>query len=198
MRSPTSMSATSTSRNTRFAAMTFLPLVLLAAGCASVGASAEAPLPSEAEAARNAAIFEKFKALDGRWVQMQAENSVMEPGTPVVYETTAAGSAVVETVFPGSDHEMVTVYTLDRGRPKLTHYCAMQNQPTMWASPAPSDDRISFEATSLGNSASMNEAHMHWAEFHFVSPDRLDATWTVRTEDGTPGFVARMNLVRAE
>jgi hypothetical protein len=51
----------------------------------------------------------------------------MEPtGMPVrvEYRVTGAGSAVVETLFPGTPHEMVTVYHARKGVLCMTHYCA--------------------------------------------------------------------------
>ena len=47
----------------------------------------------------------------------------------VIYKLTGAGSALVETQFPGSDHEMVSVYHLDGDDLRMTHYCAAGNQP---------------------------------------------------------------------
>ena len=52
------------------------------------------------------------------------------------YAVTAAGSAVVETVFPGTEHEMVTVYHADGSDLVLTHYCMEGNQPRMRAKAA--------------------------------------------------------------
>ena len=47
----------------------------------------------------------------------------------VVYKLTGAGSALVETQFPGTGHEMVSVYHLDGDDLRMTHYCAAGNQP---------------------------------------------------------------------
>jgi len=169
-------------------------LVLAVAGCASTARSATSP----DETARAEAVFEKLKALEGRWVQMDVEGAVSEAGTEVNYEVTAAGSAVIETEFAGQDHEMVTVYTMDDGRLRLTHYCAMGNQPTMYADPITDENRVTFEAFAVGGEDDPNNPHMHWADIRFVGPDRVDADWTIRQEDGSRGFVGKMNLVRAD
>ena len=47
----------------------------------------------------------------------------------VVFHVTAANSVVIETMFPGSDHEMVNTYHIDGDNLVMTHYCAMGNQP---------------------------------------------------------------------
>lgn len=59
-----------------------------------------------APAVTGKAAFERLKSFAGGW-----ESN--EPGLKVVYKTTGAGSALVETPLPGSDHEMVSVYHLD-------------------------------------------------------------------------------------
>jgi len=46
------------------------------------------------------------EALSGDWTLNGGDSSV-----GVSYHVTAAGSAVVETLFPGTPHEMVSVYT---------------------------------------------------------------------------------------
>ena len=44
----------------------------------------------------------------------------------VTYETSSNGSIVVETLFPGTPHEMVSVYYDENGKFGMTHYCAME------------------------------------------------------------------------
>ena len=41
----------------------------------------------------------------------------------VTYKVTSGGSAVVETIGPGTEHEMVTVIHPDGDDLMLTHYC---------------------------------------------------------------------------
>jgi len=57
--------------------------------------------------------LERLKALAGDWVA--AEDGEMAKKGDLVsrYAVAASGSAVVETVFPGTPHEMVTVYHAD-------------------------------------------------------------------------------------
>jgi hypothetical protein len=47
------------------------------------------------------------------------------------YRLTRAGSALVETQFPGEAHEMVSVYHVDREDVRMTHFCAAGNQPRL-------------------------------------------------------------------
>ena len=42
----------------------------------------------------------------------------------IEFRVTSAGSVVQETMFPGSDHEMVNMYSVDGDKLLMTHYCA--------------------------------------------------------------------------
>ena len=163
-------------------------------GLAEVSQPTDVAETSDPKAAQR--MFERLKTLEGTWVQMAGvEGASAEPGTPVTYRVTSAGSAVIETVFEGQPHEMVTVYYVDNGRLKLTHYCAMGNQPHMLADPITGENEVSFEAVSVGNEKSMNAAHMHWANLRFVDDAHIVARWTI-SKDGKPGFVSNMHLER--
>ena len=104
---------------------TTLALALIAI-CAQ-GALAEKKAASPA-----AARFEALKKLAGDWVQVGEDG---KPGNVVAsrIKVTAGGTAILETVFPGQDHEMVTVYTVDGSDLVLIHYCVLGNQPRMKA-----------------------------------------------------------------
>src|SRR6266446_3066466 len=53
--------------------------------------------------------FKSIRALEGTWVGLNAPQG--EKPMTLVFRPTAAGSAVMETMGPGSDHEMLNVYT---------------------------------------------------------------------------------------
>ncbi|HUY92931.1 MAG TPA: hypothetical protein VMV10_29645 [Pirellulales bacterium] len=74
---------------------------------------------------------------------------------------TSAGSAIEETLFPGGDHEMVTMYFIDGDKLLLTHYCALGNQPQMQAEPGEDAKRIAFKFVGATNLKSADELHMH-------------------------------------
>ena len=114
-----------------------------------------------------------------------------------MYEVTSAGTAIVETTFAGEPHEMKTVYYVDSGRLKLTHYCAMGNQPHMLADPITSADEVSFTCVGAGNTETHNDAHMHWANIKFLDDGAVAARWTM-AEKGEPGMAANLRLQRAD
>ena len=115
----------------------------------------------------------------------------------VGYRVTAAGTTVVETLFEGTPHEMVTMYTVDGGRVALTHYCAAGNQPRMRARAGGGPGRLVFEFAGGTGFDPRRDAHMHDATLTFVDADHLHAEWT-SWERGRPAGVAVFELTRAK
>ena len=150
------------------------------------GAAALAVHAGDATAAR----FDKMKALAGDWTTSGGDGSVSHS-----YRVTAAGTAVVETMLPGTPHEMVTVYSIDKGDVVLTHYCAEGNQPHMKAARGGGADAIDFKFDGGGNINSAKDGHMHEASFAFVDADHIKTTWQYY-KDGKPGEKAEFDLVR--
>jgi hypothetical protein len=170
-------------RITRWAALAAL---LTTAAAAEAGPKA-APTPS-------AAALERFKSLAGEWVSA-ADGPFFKKGDLVArYAVTAAGSTVVETVFPGSEHEMVTVYHADGPDLVLTHFCMEGNQPRMRAK-SPTASRVEFAYDGGSNIDPARDRHMHSAVFEFPGPDALRSHWT-EMAGGKVAFVADMDLVR--
>jgi hypothetical protein len=156
-------------------------LALLAIGTASAAAHA-----ADATTAR----FDKLKALAGDWTKPDGDGTV-----EASYRVTAGGTAVVETLFPGTPHEMVTVFTVDKGDLVLTHYCAEGNQPRMKALKGGDASAIDFKFDGGGNIKSPKDGHMHEASFAFKDADHLTSKWQFY-KDGKPGELAEFNLVR--
>ena len=78
----------------------------------------------------NAQRFDALKKLAGEWVEVGKDGKPTDKLVSSV-RVTSAGTAVEETLFPGSDHEMVTMYHLDGDDLILTHYCSLGNQPRL-------------------------------------------------------------------
>lgn len=125
------------------------------------------------------AALERLKQLAGEW-----RGHVTTPDGPpvsVVYGLTAGGSTVTERLFPGTEHEMLTVYHLDGGELVLTHYCAMGNQPRMRLAQAAGTDplELRFDFAGGANVDPAKDPHMHAGRMVLRGPDRLDAEWAV-------------------
>jgi hypothetical protein len=124
------------------------------------------------------AKFDLFKQLAGDWVgKAHAADSKDSHEATVSYKVTSAGSTVVETIGPGTPHEMVTVINKDGDDLSLTHYCAMGNQPHMKAPGKGEDGKVAFTFTNGGNMKSDKEAHMHAVTFTFIDKDTLKTEW---------------------
>ncbi|HET8539303.1 MAG TPA: hypothetical protein VFL83_05475 [Anaeromyxobacter sp.] len=124
------------------------------------------------------AAFEKLKALSGSWEGKAGHGEKLGPAA-ARWETISAGTAVMETLFPGTDHEMRSVYFLDGGDLVLTHYCAMGNQPRMRLSPASTDRELVFDFAGGTNLDPARDVHVHSGRLKLVGPDALEAEWSV-------------------
>ena len=167
---------------------------ILAALVLATGAASAAPVPVAAPARPTSASLERFKALAGEWIAAEDGDMVKKGDLVARYAVTASGSAVVETVFPGSEHEMVTVYHADGPDLVLTHYCMEGNQPRMRAKGV-QGSRIDFAYDGGTNIDPKRDRHMHSATFELVGADEIRSAWSELAE-GKPVFVARLHLVR--
>ncbi len=163
--------------------LALLPILLLAATpWAVAGPDPSKPPPR----------LDRLKALAGTWV---AEGEGGQPGPTVSYRVTAAGSAVMETLFQGTEKEMVTMYTMDGEDLVLTHYCAMGNQPHMKALPSQDPKVVAFEFVSGGNMASRDVAHMDSLTMTFVDATHLRHEWSL-WQDGKVVRTVVLGLTR--
>jgi hypothetical protein len=162
------------------------------AACTSAAVAAPAAPSAVAKAASPA--LDRFKGLAGDWVA--AEDGEMSKKGDLVarYAVTAGGSAVVETVFPGSPHEMVTVYHADGPDLVLTHYCVEGNQPRMRARAA-KGSRFDFEFDGGGTIDPRRDRHMHSATVELLGDDEIRTVWTELAE-AQPVLVVKSHLVR--
>jgi hypothetical protein len=141
-------------------------------------APAAPPAPPPATAADPKAAFARLKGLAGAWEGKAGHGEELGPAS-VRWETTSAGTAVMETLFPGTDHEMRSVYHLDGDTLVLTHYCAMGNQPRMRLSRASTDRELVFDFSGGTNLNPRRDTHIHSGRIRLVGPDAIEAEWTV-------------------
>ena len=138
--------------------------------------------------------FETLKGLAGDWVEIGKDG---KPTDKVVssIRVTAGGNTVQETLFPGSDHEMVTMYHLDGKDLVLTHYCMLGNQPRMRAEPSKDTSKIAFKFIGATNLKSNDDQHMHEATLTIVGKDHIQAKW-VACKDGKGCHEVSFDLAR--
>jgi hypothetical protein len=153
---------------------TVLPLLFLLSVFV-LSASADEPKdPSLPKPVKHAGL-DQFKQLAGEWVAKDPHDG---KEMTVVYKVTSNGSAVVETIMPGTAHEMLTIIHPDGDDLLLTHYCALGNQPKMRAKTKGEDKKVAFEFVEATNLKSDKDSHMHSVAYTFVDKDTLKAEWT--------------------
>lgn len=167
-------------------------LLLLASPLAAADPKPAAAAP-KSEAAAPSSPLDRIKGLAGTWTGTGGHGE-QKMEMSVTYRVTGGGSAVVETLFPGTEHEMVTVYHMNGDRLELTHYCAAGNQPHMVAEPAKEPNVLSFRCAG-GTNMKESDMHMHAATLTFVDADRMKGVWS-SVQDGKPAGDAVFDLAR--
>ncbi|HEX3530549.1 MAG TPA: hypothetical protein VH988_26095 [Thermoanaerobaculia bacterium] len=122
------------------------------------------------------AVFQTLKGLAGTW-----EAPPLQEGTPpvkVVYAVSANGNVVVETLFQGTPHEMMTLYYLEGGELWGAHYCAAGNRPQFkldTAASKPGEFVFAFNGGTGFDAA--KDSHIHSGTIT-LKGDGLDNDWT--------------------
>jgi hypothetical protein len=119
--------------------------------------------------------FDRLKKLEGEW---KVPGHGDHPAGKVIYKVTAAGSTLMETQFPGSSHEMVTMYHLDGKDLKVTHYCAAGNQPRLKLDlKASKPDFYSFVFDGGTNLNPDKDMHIHAFRVKVLEDGKLESEW---------------------
>ncbi len=138
--------------------------------------------------------YEHMKQLVGVW---EGTSNMGKGGQKVrvEYRLTAGGSALVETLFPGTAEEMISVYyDNNKGRLSMTHYCMLQNHPSMKLERG-SADTLAFVYAKGSGIDPKKDAHMHALTISFLDKDHIVENWTY-FEDGKEKGVTKLNLSR--
>jgi hypothetical protein len=105
------------------------------------------------------AEFDRIKALEGSWRGkglMHGQNQ----DVLVTFHVTSGGNAVMETLDPGTPHEMVSLYHDEDGKLSMTHYCSAGNRPHMrLVNSTPEVLELSLRGSE--GLSSRKESHMH-------------------------------------
>ena len=167
---------------------------LATAGALCAGDTPEAKAAAAAAKPGVPSKLDALKKLAGDWVQVGDDG---KPTDKVVttYRLTAGGSAVEETLFGGTDHEMITLYHMDGDDLVLTHYCVAGNQPRMKAEKQVDRNKLVFKCAGGTNLKSENDEHMHRATIVFKDDDHIQSAWE-EFKDGKNVMTASFNLAR--
>jgi hypothetical protein len=122
--------------------------------------------------------FERMKHLVGDW---EGTSDMGKEGEKVrvEYRLTAGGSALVETLFPGSGEEMVSIYYDRKGKLAMTHYCMLRNQPRMTLAKADAQTIELVFARKANDIDPKTEKHMHGVRISFTDSNHFTQKWTL-------------------
>lgn len=149
---------------------------------------------------KGSAALEKMKTLAGTWKGKSSGNKKngdkhMDNFT-VNYKVTSGGSAVVETTFPGTPREMVSIYSDVKGKLSMTHYCMLRNQPKMTLKKS-SKNQIVLSYNGGQNINPKKEMHMSGLTLDIKSKDKIVQNWSMNIPGKKPGVNA-MVLTRVK
>lgn len=167
-------------------------LIVSVCGLAMGALGAWAPRPQEGDqanrqepAAATCPAFEQLKTLAGEWTMPDSDGD----GTPdghVSYKVISVGSVVMETLFPDSPHEMVTMYHMDGEDLLVTHYCAAGNQPRLKARQTDDAHKVEFAFKDGTNMDPATDMYMGALTVAFTDADHFTQEWT-SFENGKAG-----------
>jgi hypothetical protein len=164
-----------------------LAVLVAAAGASSSMAQDEPRHPA----------LEKLKSLEGHWVGPAVWDQGGQKGNvqfDLSYKVTSGGKAVLETMMPGTQGEMVTVYYLEGEDLALVHYCTSGNQPHMrLESPSDGTD-LKFRCLG-GTNMTEADSHMHSVRLRIVDADHIRGDWSSVKGDVVQ-WVAEAELTR--
>ena len=136
-----------------------------------------------------------MKGLAGTWEGTHVMQGKELPAS-VEYKVTSNGSSVVETLFPGTPQEMITVYHDQEGKLAMTHYCSVGNQPHLDLRDM-DKNVLTFSLSSTNSPSIEHEGHMHDLKITIADNDHMKQEWTYY-EKGNPGGTTTFTLVRAQ
>lgn len=140
------------------------------------------------------AAFEMLKQRLGTWVTAGPDG---EPTDEVMSELrlTAGGSAIIETMFPGQPHEMISMYHVEDGHLHMVHYCVLKNRPHLVAHRGASKNELVWQCGPNDPAGKDGAAHMGRGVVRYIGLDRISSDWN-KIEHGEVAETMHFELVR--
>ncbi|MBX3358158.1 MAG: hypothetical protein KF745_07000 [Phycisphaeraceae bacterium] len=121
--------------------------------------------------------LDSMKKLAGTWETDDADKDGKPDGV-CVFRVSSAGSAIVETMFPGTNHEMTNMYVMDGPDMLVTHYCAGGNQPRMKCAEQKDPKVFAFTFMDGTNLDPAKGNYMGGLTITMVDDDTITEEWT--------------------
>jgi hypothetical protein len=147
----------------------------LALALSAFGALATTVRGDDAPSVDAKTAFARLKSLAGEW---KAEVGNDRPPAKIVYRVTANGSVVMETLYTGTAHEMISMYHVDGADLKLTHYCSAGNQPRLTLDRKGSTaGKLKFDFEGGTNLDPAKDSHMHAGRITIKDDKHVESEW---------------------
>ncbi len=147
-------------------------LAIVASGCAGA---------SGMQKSDSAIQFNTLEKMVGDWAMVGEDGKAM-PGLALSSHYSAGGSAIVESIFPGADHEMTSVYYSGDGEVLMTHYCALGNAPNMRVEQGENENTWVFTCDGHGSNYKESDKHMHRGELTWIDENTFESSWSTMTD----------------
>jgi hypothetical protein len=141
--------------------------------------------------------FQFLQTMTGDWDRSGGDHDHGANSNLIKIRVSAAGSAIVETIFPGSETEMVTVYHRNGDDLLLTHYCALQNAPVMKFQKSDKPGEIKFVFQGGTNFDPKVNMHVHEGTLRIKNSDTVESSF-LTFDDGKPGATVSSVLKRKQ
>jgi len=117
---------------------------------------------------KGSAAFERMKSLVGKW----SATSPMLGKVETEFRVIAGGSVIEERFGEDTPMEMLSTYHDVNGKLKMTHYCAMRNQPQMQLTKSTANS-LAFDFVATPGLNAAKEKHMHGATYTFTDANHF-------------------------
>jgi len=165
-------------------AVALVTMIAVRAGADDAKPAKSAASPDKVVYDANSA-FEFLKTLSGNWQRSGGDHDHGGASHDVIFKNTAAGSSVMETMFPGEDMEMISVYHMDGKDLLLTHYCALQNAPILKFEKSDKPGEIKFVFHGGTNFDPKVDAHVHEGVMKIKDANTIESSF-VSYANGKP------------
>ena len=140
----------------------------------------------------------RIKALAGKWTSTTSMFGKKDEKVFTKFAVTAGGSSVVETSFPGTPNEMISVYyDDDQGKLAMTHYCMMRNRPQFNLVES-SNDKLKMDITKVEGLKSKDDPSMGAMTLKFEDKDHFSTTCESRGKTETAHDPMTMQYTRVK
>ena len=185
----------------RYAAICFSILAISAILSVPVARAGDPDLTKAFDAE---SAFEFLKTLAGDWEGTAVSTLVgsKEDGSTapasVSYRVSGNLSMVVATYGEGTTNEMLTIYHQDGpAELKLTHYCALRNQPQMKLRAVEEAGVLQFDFAGGTNFDPAKDRHVHETTLRVIDKDTIEST-SIGYNQGRPATIRVATLKRTK